>query len=109
MLTGYGASRAVNGSQRPDAELADTARRALLSYASRGTAGIRQNRAAANQPRRLPGDPARLFLRPQVRTASAALCRDGQLDRIRSGVYQWPAGRSALRALRRRQAKRSSS
>lgn len=33
--------------------------------------------------------------RAQVRTASAALCRGGQLDRIRSGVYQWSAGRRA--------------
>jgi hypothetical protein len=31
----------------------------------------------------------------QVSTASAALCRDGQLDRIRSGVYQWSAGQRA--------------
>lgn len=28
---------------------------------------------------------------------SAALCRGGQLDRIRSGVYQWSAGRRAAR------------
>ena len=35
--------------------------------------------------------------RAQVSAASAALCRDGQLDRIRSGVYQWPAGRRAAR------------
>src|SRR5262249_19003360 len=27
--------------------------------------------------------------RAQVSAASAALCRDGQLDRIRPGVYQW--------------------
>jgi hypothetical protein len=34
--------------------------------------------------------------RAQASTASAALCRDGQLDRIRSGVYQWhPAGPQA--------------
>jgi hypothetical protein len=33
--------------------------------------------------------------RSQVSTASAALCRDGQLDRIRSGVYQWSAGHRA--------------
>jgi hypothetical protein len=33
--------------------------------------------------------------RSQVSTASAALCRDGQLDRIRSGVYQWSAGQRA--------------
>jgi len=30
--------------------------------------------------------------RDQVRTASAQLCRDGDLDRIRSGVYQWSGG-----------------
>ncbi|MFI6031615.1 hypothetical protein [Amycolatopsis magusensis] len=30
--------------------------------------------------------------RDQVRTASAQLCREGDLDRIRSGVYQWSAG-----------------
>jgi hypothetical protein len=36
--------------------------------------------------------------RDQVSSASSALCRDGQLDRIRSGVYQWSAG---LRAARR--------
>lgn len=35
--------------------------------------------------------------RAQVSTASAALCRGGQLDRIRSGVYQWSAGRRAAR------------
>jgi hypothetical protein len=33
--------------------------------------------------------------RAQASAASAALCRDGQLDRIRSGVYQWAAGRRA--------------
>jgi hypothetical protein len=44
--------------------------------------------------------------RAQVRTASAALCRDGQLDRIRSGVYQWSAGQRA--ALRQIPAARSS-
>jgi hypothetical protein len=33
--------------------------------------------------------------RAQVSAASAALCRDGQLDRIRSGVYQWSAGQRA--------------
>src|SRR5215472_15695354 len=38
--------------------------------------------------------------RDQVRTASVALCRDGQLDRIRSGVYQWSAGqRAAIRRI----------
>ncbi len=36
--------------------------------------------------------------RAQVSAASAALCRGGQLDRIRAGVYQWSAG---LRAARR--------
>ncbi|MGH3199025.1 MAG: hypothetical protein ACRDOH_21110 [Streptosporangiaceae bacterium] len=35
--------------------------------------------------------------RTQVSAASAALCRGGQLDRIRSGVYQWSAGRRAAR------------
>jgi hypothetical protein len=30
--------------------------------------------------------------RDQVRTASAQLCREGDLDRIRSGVYQWSCG-----------------
>lgn len=30
--------------------------------------------------------------REQVRTASAHLCREGDLDRIRSGVYQWSNG-----------------
>jgi hypothetical protein len=33
--------------------------------------------------------------RAQVSTASSALCRDRQLDRIRSGVYQWSAGQRA--------------
>ena len=33
--------------------------------------------------------------RAQVSAASSALCRDGQLDRIRSGVYQWSAGQRA--------------
>jgi hypothetical protein len=33
--------------------------------------------------------------RTQASTASSALCRDGQLDRIRSGVYQWSAGQRA--------------
>ena len=33
--------------------------------------------------------------RAQVSTASSALCRDGQLDRIRTGVYQWSAGQRA--------------
>jgi hypothetical protein len=33
--------------------------------------------------------------RAQVSAASAALCRDGQLDRVRSGVYQWSAGQRA--------------
>jgi hypothetical protein len=33
--------------------------------------------------------------RDQVSTASSALCRDGQLDRIRSGVYQWSQGQRA--------------
>ena len=35
--------------------------------------------------------------RGQVSAASAALCRDGQLDRIRSGVYQWSPGQRAAR------------
>jgi hypothetical protein len=36
--------------------------------------------------------------RAQVSVASSALCRDGQLDRVRSGVYQWSAGqRTAAR------------
>ena len=30
--------------------------------------------------------------REQVRSASAQLCREGDLERIRSGVYQWSAG-----------------
>lgn len=33
--------------------------------------------------------------RIQVSTASSTLCRDGQLDRIRTGVYQWSAGQRA--------------
>jgi hypothetical protein len=33
--------------------------------------------------------------RAQVSTASSSLCRDGHLDRIRSGVYQWSAGQRA--------------
>ena len=33
--------------------------------------------------------------RDQARSASADLCRDGQLDRIRAGVYQWSAGQRA--------------
>ena len=35
--------------------------------------------------------------RAQVSAASATLCRDGQLDRIRSGVYQWSGGQRAAR------------
>lgn len=35
--------------------------------------------------------------RDQVRAASATLCRDRHLDRIRSGVYQWAAGTRATR------------
>jgi hypothetical protein len=35
--------------------------------------------------------------RAQVSAASAALCRGGQLDRIRAGVYQWSSGRRAAR------------
>jgi hypothetical protein len=37
--------------------------------------------------------------RAQVSAASAALCRDGQLDRIRAGVYQWAAGQRAAAGL----------
>jgi hypothetical protein len=37
--------------------------------------------------------------RAQVSAASSALCRDGQLDRIRSGVYQWSAGQRAARRI----------
>jgi hypothetical protein len=38
--------------------------------------------------------------REQVSTASSALRRDGQLDRIRSGVYQWSRGqRTAARTI----------
>lgn len=33
--------------------------------------------------------------RAQASAASAALCRGGQLDRIRSGVYQWSGGQRA--------------
>jgi hypothetical protein len=33
--------------------------------------------------------------RAQVSTASSTLCQDGQLDRIRSGVYQWSQGQRA--------------
>ena len=43
--------------------------------------------------------------RAQVSAASSALCRDGQLDRIRAGVYQWSAGQRA--AARRIPAARS--
>jgi hypothetical protein len=39
----------------------------------------------------------RRVTRSQVSAASSALCRDGQLDRIRSGVYQWSAGQRATR------------
>lgn len=39
----------------------------------------------------------RRVTRAQVRSASAQLCREGDLDRIRSGVYQWSAGTRALR------------
>ncbi|MPY85955.1 MAG: hypothetical protein GEV00_22450 [Actinophytocola sp.] len=31
-----------------------------------------------------------------MRTASAQLCREGDLDRIRSGVYQWSGGARSL-------------
>lgn len=34
--------------------------------------------------------------RAQVRTASAQLCREGDLDRIRTGVYQWSGGVRSL-------------
>jgi hypothetical protein len=37
--------------------------------------------------------------RAQVSAASAVLCRDGQLDRIRSGVYQWSAGQRVARQI----------
>jgi hypothetical protein len=37
--------------------------------------------------------------RDQVSAASSALRRDGQLDRIRSGVYQWSAGQRAARRI----------
>ena len=37
--------------------------------------------------------------RAQVSAAGSALCRDGQLDRIRSGVYQWSAGQRAARRI----------
>lgn len=33
--------------------------------------------------------------RAQVSTASSALCRNGHLDRIKSGVYQWSSGQRA--------------
>jgi hypothetical protein len=33
--------------------------------------------------------------RAQAQSASAILCRDGDLDRIRPGVYQWSGGRRA--------------
>lgn len=35
--------------------------------------------------------------RDQVRSASSVLCRDGDLDRIRTGVYQWSGGKRAAR------------
>ena len=38
-----------------------------------------------------------VITRDQARTASAVLCRDGQLERIRSGVYQWADGVRAHR------------
>jgi hypothetical protein len=37
----------------------------------------------------------------QVRAASAQLCREGHLDRIRPGVYQWSARVRALRSAAR--------
>ena len=37
--------------------------------------------------------------RDQVRSASATLCRDGDLDRVRSGVYQWAAAARATNAI----------
>jgi hypothetical protein len=39
---------------------------------------------------------ARRATRDQVRTASSQLCREGDLVRIRSGVYQWADGALAL-------------
>jgi hypothetical protein len=36
--------------------------------------------------------------REQVRHASSVLCRDGDLDRVRSGVYQWAGGDRARAA-----------
>jgi hypothetical protein len=47
-----------------------------------------------------------LVTRDQVKAAGSALCRDGQLDRIRSGVYQWsqgqrPGARQAIPQARR--------
>jgi hypothetical protein len=38
-----------------------------------------------------------VITRDQARSASAVLCRDGQLERIRSGVYQWADGVRARR------------
>jgi hypothetical protein len=34
--------------------------------------------------------------RAQAQSASATLCRDGDLDRIRAGVYQWSGGSRAI-------------
>lgn len=40
-----------------------------------------------------------VITREQARSASAVLCRDGQLERIRSGVYQWVDGVRAAHRL----------
>ena len=63
-------------------------------------AGVLAIHAEADRPlsfNQVVGLSENRVTRAQVSAASAELCRDGQLDRIRSGVYQWSAGQRAVR------------
>jgi len=86
------------GHQAPPADGAATPRRRTGSTRDRITSLVLALHAAVDRPLgfdqvvELSGNRV---TRAQVRTASAVLCREGDLDRIRSGVYQWSAGQRA--------------
>ena len=86
------------GHQAQPAGGAATPRRQTGSTRDRITSLVLALHAAADRPLgfdqvvELSGNRV---TRAQVRTASAVLCREGDLDRIRSGVYQWSAGQRA--------------
>jgi hypothetical protein len=106
-LVGVTPAQFWSGPQRhaTPAPLPDTARAGSISSRRRNRAThdsvvslVLAIHAEADRPLgfdQVAGLSGNRVTRAQVSTASSALRRDGQLDRIRSGVYQWSAGQRA--------------